>query len=131
MDTTTIQKGIIFFGAAGSGKTKLALEIASAYSESERVFIDTSHWYSDTGFNFSACTPETKLIICDDVIRRSVFEQIAYLQFSGITVYRKMEIPFKIIPRIIITLSEKFNLNDAVFFSFFIKRRNDIVVINP
>jgi len=133
METTvcTPKKGIIFFGAKNSGKTKLASEIISSYNADEQVFIPCRN--REPGYNslFQDFTERTKVVLYDDVSMLWHLLMILSLP-DQIFVNRKYEKPFVIPkPRLIITLCENIIDADHVFKSTKVRTEFDIVLVNP
>lgn len=131
MNQPLIKKGIIFCGAAASGKTKLAVEILDSYGEDEKVFIPVRNNKLDSPFLYSDCTKRTKVILFDDVLNLKQLDRIL-IHPEQILVNRKFEIPFSIpTPRILITLDENIEVGNNILNSASCKARYDIVVVNP
>jgi energy-coupling factor transporter ATP-binding protein EcfA2 len=103
-----MKKGIIITGEAGSGKTTLARSLASQIN-GDTVFISgrrkSTRLYSNP-FMFKYCTPETSVIIIDDVVYTCVIDWILSFISEPITVDRRNEKPFTITPLFIITCDE-------------------------
>jgi len=125
------KKGIIFCGAAESGKTKLATEILDAYNEYEKVFIPVRGKMLDNYFLFSACTEMTKVILFDDILNLFQLETIVTLP-DQIVVNRKHEKPFSIpTPRLILTLDEIIEVDCKILNTALCKEKFDVLVVNP
>ena len=61
------EKGIIIIGPQESGKTVLAKGFMANYKNGEAVMFDGKMFNLDNSFPFQICTPETEMIVFDDL----------------------------------------------------------------
>lgn len=98
-----IKKINVFTGPAGSGKTKLAREVARNYSDKNVVFM-TSYEIDllRKQYPFSACTSKTELVIIDGIKSLQDFEVWLFKTHRYIHVEKPGKKPFIISPEVIL-----------------------------
>lgn len=104
-----MEKSIIIIGDAGTGKSTVAKALASNFKEANRVFISGNESFNR--FGFSACTPETKLVIIDEVKDSKRLEDLIPLT-AELIVDKQGKEPFTINPKIVVVCNEKITLQD-------------------
>jgi len=127
-----MKKGTIIIGPKNSGKTDLAFFLANlkGYTEAE-ITLMNGRTFSDHPFNFSACTPDTNLIIIDDVASVFEFERLYNcIGEEAILVQKPRVRSFVITPDIIITCQSDIT-SDMLRTDACFTNRFDIVDITP
>ncbi len=97
-----MEKVILIMGGPGSGKTTKAREIASQYKPEEVVQLLPT---KISPFSFRQCTPETKLIVVDELNDVKAVENYIIAASSPLEVNKRGEYPFIISPKFVIVCS--------------------------
>lgn len=120
-------KSLFIIGAAGSGKTKLAKNIAEYYSKDEVAWVYLRRYSKlDHPFLYNGCTEKTKLIIIDDFYQLDYIERF-YLDVSnGVKVHQQYKYPFTIDAKIILVCDERIT-NELLPSSVSFSNRFDVV----
>ena len=101
------QKSIVIFGNPGSGKTSISKGIASDYKRDEVVGIYSRNRRAhEDPFIFGRCTPNTKLVIYEEIMDIKQLVEFLSLISNPITVNKKGEWPFVIDPMFVLICSD-------------------------
>lgn len=77
-----MEKNTIIYGPAGSGKTRLAEDIAH---DNNTLWLDGRHYFkSKSKYKLQYLTVDTELIVIDDILRKDIYK--AMWQFSERTI---------------------------------------------
>lgn len=113
-----MQKRIIIFGKANSGKSHLANQMAMAFENP--VFLDGRNLHHKH-FKYQEVEDDTDLMVIDDLNQKLLLKDLTY--YDRITVHRKGDTSFLMsLPKIIITIECDEDFIDDLDVS--IKRRS-------
>jgi len=97
-----MKKLTIIIGSKGSGKTRKAKELVK---NADKTFWPNELFSVRNPFFFSGCTPETELVVFDEVRTMDDIIPLVFWASQGIVVHKKMKASFTINPEIIIVCS--------------------------
>src|SRR5665648_47095 len=123
-----MKKAIIITGPPRSGKTFKAHQIASQFSNDEVMccyFAGQNR--PNLSYVFNECTPETKLIVLEELNKNTDFSFYFDAMIEGLTINKKGKVPFVIHPQFIFTCNTVIYKNDFKNLGDSFKDRFDVI----
>lgn len=115
-------KGIIFIGAAETGKSRAAEQIFKLHG-SDAVYLDGRQFKPNSRFFFANCKPQTKVIIIDEIVSTKYLEFFMQFLPGKLTVDAPNQQPFQIeIKKLIIVCSSEIKKADLPNGASFTRR---------
>lgn len=115
----------IIIGKESSGKSAIAKAMIGTFKKNEIGYINSKTLKS--GFCFSHCSSETKVLVFDDVSEPKDINEIIMYGFTGIKVNKTYQEPLSINPFIIIVCNENILRNNFLNSGASIMRRIDFI----
>ena len=117
-----MKKGLIFIGAAETGKSRTAEEIKKIYGD-QVVFFDGRNFKPGTRFFYDCFTEKTKIIIIDDYNFKKYYVSLYSLVVEKIMINKKNEMPFLVeLDKVIVIANSDIKIEDLPQDQSFLRR---------